>query len=68
MLGVCYHLYFVFYVVLMIYDSNCNTSSCAYTAIWYVVIYICVRMGVPTKLPLGRQKSHKSTLKQTIFP
>ena len=23
---------------------------------------------VPTKLPLGRQKSHKSTLKQTFFP
>ena len=45
MLGVCYHLYFVFYVyvVLMIYDSNCNTISCAYTAIWYV-LYICMCM------------------------
>ena len=26
------------------------------------------RGHVPTKLPLGRQKSHKSTLRQTIFP
>ena len=26
----------------MIYDSNCNTISCAYTAIWYIVIYVSV--------------------------
>ena len=33
-----------------------------------VCIYRCTCIGVPTKLPLGRQKSHKSTLRQTIFP
>ena len=52
----------MFILYLMIYDSNCNTISCAYSAIWYIVRYICVCGCVYVCIYIYRLEFRKSRL------